>query len=113
MKHVASQSAKNEKTTSMPNPYNIGTIDRVIRYTIGAGLIGSVFYLDPNYVLSLAGLEIKLYKLLPLIGIYPAITAWLGWDPLYQVAHIKSSTQWRGDVCGSLATQTKALTQLQ
>ena len=113
MKHVANQVSNNEKTTSLPNPYNIGTIDRVIRYIIGAGLVGSVFYLNPNFALSLAGLEIKLYKLLPLIGIYPAVTAWLGWDPLYQVMRIKSSSHWRGDVCGSLTTQTKTLAKQQ
>ena len=95
----------------MRKPYNIGTLDRAIRFLLGAALIGSVFYINPEYVLSLAGMELKLYKLLPLVGIYPAITAWLGWDPIYQLARIKSDTSSRVDVCDDLVTQTKKLAQ--
>lgn len=121
MKHVANQAAnhsvkhvdKVNTANSKPlhSPYNVGTIDRMIRYSISAALIGSVFYLNPAYAFSLGGMEIKLYKILPLIGIYPAITAWLGWDPIYHIARIKSCTKMRGDVCGSLVKQAKVLAQ--
>lgn len=110
-KNADKQTADNIKTNYQRSPYNIGTIDRAIRYILGAVLVGSVFYLNPEYSFSLAGLEIKLYKIFPLIGIYPAITAWLGWDPIYQLARINSSTQLRRDVCGSLVKQAKVLAQ--
>jgi hypothetical protein len=45
------------------------------------------------------------------VGIYPAITAWLGWDPIYQLARIKSDTSSRADVCDDIVTQTKKLAQ--
>jgi hypothetical protein len=123
MKQVASQAAEKNiaqekaqqqaqrqaKNNALRNPYNIGTLDRFLRFTLGAALIGSVFYISPESVLSLAGIELKLYKLLPLIGIYPAVTAWMGWDPLYHAARIKSCTALRADVCANLVTQTKVL----
>jgi hypothetical protein len=114
-KNTNTNTNSNSKETAGINyfrkPYNIGTLDRALRFFLGAALIGSVFYINPEYVLSLAGMELKLYKLLPLVGIYPAITAWLGWDPIYQLARIKSDTPSRGDVCDDLITQTKTLAQ--
>jgi hypothetical protein len=103
------QAQRQAKNNALHNPYNIGTLDRALRFTLGAALIGSVFYISPESVLSLAGMELKLYKLLPLIGIYPAVTAWMGWDPLYHAARIKSCTALRADVCANLVTQTKVL----
>jgi hypothetical protein len=106
------QAQQQAKHNALRNPYNIGTLDRFLRFTLGAALIGSVFYISPESVLSLAGIELKLYKLLPLIGIYPAVTAWMGWDPLYHAARIKSCTALRADVCANLVTQTKVLAKL-
>jgi hypothetical protein len=105
MKHVA----KRFKTIKIPNPYNIGTVDRALRFVLGGVLVGSIFYLDPSLSLSVLGAEIALYKLLPLLGIYPAVTAWLGWDPIYHITHIKSDTELESDVCGSIVSQTKAV----
>jgi hypothetical protein len=106
MKHVAKQF----RAISLPNPYNVGTIDRAIRFVIGGVLIGSVFFVNPASILTFQGLDIALYKLLPLIGIYPALTAWLGWDPVYNIFNIRSCTGLKSDVCDDIVEQTKAVT---
>ena len=93
------------------NPYNIGSIDRGLRYFIGGILVGSVFYLGAVQTIMLFGTDFALIKILPLIGIYPAMTAWLGWDPFYELFNITSETRYKADVCDSLVEQTKAATK--
>jgi hypothetical protein len=93
------------------NPYNIGSIDRALRYFIGGVLVGSVFYVNTGTMASVFGFEFALIKILPLIGIYPAITAWLGWDPVYALFNIRSASRLKYDVCDSLVEQTKAATK--
>jgi len=55
---------------------NLTNIERVIRLFFGCSLVGSVMFLsDPfGYLI-----------LLPLIGVYPCLTAIVGWDPVYFV----------------------------
>jgi len=93
------------------NPYNIGSIDRALRFFIGGILVGSVFYLDPSLTITLFSIEFALIKVLPLIGIYPAITAWLGWDPIYELFNTTSETRFKSDVCDDLWKQAKAVTR--
>ena len=98
-------------TKTWNHPYNIGSIDRGLRFFIGGVLVGSVFYLSAEQTFSLFGIEFALIKILPLIGIYPAITAWLGWDPLYAILNITSESRLKSDICDSLVEQTKAATR--
>ena len=98
------------KIITIPNPYNIGFIDRSLRFVIGGVLFGSIFYLSPSTMVNIFGSEVMLLKLLPIISIYPLLTAWVGWDPVYHIAHIRSSTRIKGDVCADIVDQVKAAT---
>ena len=98
------------KQLTIPNPYNTGFIDRSLRFVLGGILLGSVFYLTPAATLSLFGHQVMLMKLLPIVSIYPLLTAWFGWDPVYHVARINSSTRIRGDICADIVDQVKAAT---
>ena len=98
------------KHVTIPNPYNIGSIDRSLRFVIGGILLGSVFYLTSAELFSVGGYELMLIKLLPILSIYPLGTAWLGWDPIYHLLHIKSSTRLRGDICADIVDQVKVAT---
>ena len=55
---------------------NLNGIERVLRLTLGCALIGSVL---------LSPLSFEYLVLMPLIGIYPCLTALVGWDPVYYV----------------------------
>ena len=103
---------KKRKQVTIPNPYNIGSIDRSIRFIIGGVLMGSIFYLTPTAVWSVAGTELMLMKFLPLISIYPLITAWLGWDPIYELFNTTSETRFKSDVCNGLLQQARAATRI-
>jgi hypothetical protein len=59
---------------------NIHMIERVLRLFFGCSLIGSVFFMP---------IPFDYLILLPLIGIYPCLTAIVGWDPLYYVLDIE------------------------
>jgi len=58
------------------NLNNINNIERVVRLFIGCSLIGSVMFLPAPFHYLI---------LMPLIGIYPCLTAIVGWDPVYYV----------------------------
>ena len=98
------------KRITIPNPYNIGFIDRSLRFIVGGVLLGSMFYLTPAAMVSIFGYEIMLMKLLPIVSIYPLLTAWFGWDPIYHIARINSSTRVKGDICADIVDQVKAAT---
>ncbi|WP_455366014.1 YgaP family membrane protein [Kaarinaea lacus] len=98
------------KHTTIPNPYNIGFIDRSLRFIIGGILFGSIFYLSPSAMVSIAGFEMMLVKLLPIVSIYPLLTAWVGWDPFYHLANISSSMPIKEDVCADIVDQVKTAT---
>ena len=101
------------KRVTIPNPYNIGFIDRSLRFIIGGILLGSVFYLTPTAMISILGSEIMLMKLLPIVSIYPLLTAWVGWDPFYHLANIKSSMPIKEDVCADIVDQVKTATHVK
>lgn len=104
---------KKRKHRTIPNPYNIGFIDRSLRFVIGGVFVGSVFYLAPAATISILGSEMMLMKLLPIVSIYPLLTAWFGWDPVYHIARIKSCTNIKGDVCADIVDQVKAATHVK
>lgn len=81
---------------------NVGTLDRIFRVALGAALIGSVFYLDESVFA-----QTNWWVLLPLLGIYPALTAVLGWDPVLDAKHVTSETNIPGDFPGSVKEQVE------
>lgn len=58
---------------------NMNGIERVLRLFFGCCLIGSVMITPFSF---------EYLVLLPLIGIYPCMTAIVGWDPVYFVFDI-------------------------
>ena len=65
---------------------NLGYVDRVSRFLIGAALVASVYILTTPAELSWA-----LY--LPLVGLYPLTTAMVGWDPLYAILGVNTNVK--------------------
>jgi len=61
---------------------NISGIERVVRLFIGSALIGSVMLTPAPFHFLI---------LMPLIGIYPCLTAIVGWDPVYYVFGINKA----------------------
>ena len=104
--------ARKRKQKTIPNPYNIGFIDRSLRYIVGGIMLGSVFYLSTETTVTLMGYEIVLMKLLALLSIYPLVTAWYGRDPVYHALSIKSDTNLKEDKCSDIVDQIKTATHL-
>ncbi len=61
---------------------NLGNIERVFRLFMGCSLIGSVLFVPVPF---------DYLVLLPLVGIYPCLTAIVGWDPVYYVFGINQT----------------------
>ncbi|RMD78290.1 MAG: DUF2892 domain-containing protein [Gammaproteobacteria bacterium] len=61
---------------------NLGLADRVLRGLLGMALITQVLLVEgPPSAWQLYGV---------LAGLYPALTALLGWDPVYELAGLRS-----------------------
>lgn len=58
---------------------NVGNVDKLVRYVVGATLIGSILVVTPA--------QFGLISLLPLIAIPIVISAIIGWDPIYALFH--------------------------
>ena len=104
--------ARKRKQKTIPNPYNIGFIDRSLRFIVGGVMLGSVFYLPSAAMISIYGYEIMLFKLLTLLSLYPLLTAWIGHDPIYHLLSINSATKLKEDKCGDIVDQVKAATHM-
>lgn len=78
---------------------NVGPIDRLLRFGAAALLIGQIllWWDDPAE-----------QCLLVLLGLYPAFTGMMGWDPLYAMAGARTCGRARYSVCGRLSDQLRA-----
>lgn len=83
---------------------NLGLSDRMIRLIFSA-----VFLASPAYHLALFDAHFALqHGVLMLLSIYPGLTAFLGWDPFYQMAYTKSCGATERNQCGTLPYQVDA-----
>lgn len=84
---------------------NIGLIDRVVRFVIGAGLVGTVvFYYEMEHpVLSTFGQVMAI-----IVALYPLWTCNVGWDPFYAMFGIRSGRDTGRHQLGTLPYQIKA-----
>lgn len=91
-------------------PQNIGTIDRLLRAIIGFGLLSTVFIAAKTTGTFFGySTENFPYYAVTLLSIYPALTAVLGWDPIYQVLRVRSETALKADVSGTVKEQAEAV----
>jgi len=97
---------------NIPNPYNIGFLDRSLRFIVGGAMLGAIFFLPSSVVVSMFGHEVMLLKVLVLVSIYPLLTAWIGQDPIYHLLSIDSATKLKEDTCGDIVDQVKNATHL-
>jgi Inner membrane protein YgaP-like, transmembrane domain len=58
---------------------NVGNTDKLVRFVVGAALIGSIFVITSA--------QFGWITLLPLIAIPIVISAIMGWDPIYAMFH--------------------------
>ena len=111
MRHLARHFNHNQDNReNIPNPYNVGFIDRSLRFIIGGILLGSIFYLTPATTVTVFGFEFMLMKLLALVSLYPLLTAWMGWDPVFHALSVRSSTGLKEDTCSDIVKQVKNAT---
>ncbi len=84
---------------------NIGLVDRMVRFIVGAGLIGAmVFYYGMEHpVLNIAS-QVGLI----ILALYPLWTSSVGWDPFYAMFGICSGNDTGRNQCGTLPYQVKA-----
>lgn len=81
---------------------NIGLNDRIIRGVLALLVIGYPF-------LTMQGDEFvggEVYLIF--IGLYPALTAILGWDPLYTLLNYRTCGAGHNNVCGTFPYQVKS-----
>lgn len=81
---------------------NMGLVDRVLRFILGLALIVVVLMELGN------GEALGMYAYLPIIAIYPLMTAILGWDPLYHLGHVRSCQASGRNSCGTLPYEVEA-----
>lgn len=62
--------------------YNVGRVDRAIRLLLGLAMIGTVYFVKIDSATALGG-ALQWWTLMPLFAVYPMITAFVGWDPVY------------------------------
>jgi hypothetical protein len=113
-KTMHGRASKERKTGKhkIPNPYNIGFLDRSLRFIVGGAMLGSVLTLSPTVVVSIFGYEMMLLKVLTFLSLYPLLTAWIGLDPIYHILSIDSATKLKEDKCADIVDQVKTAVHL-
>lgn len=81
---------------------NIGLTDRIVRGVLAALILGL-----PSLALSYSG-SFSWHGYVILLGIYPALTAILGWDPFYDLFHVRSCGGSRRSQCGTFPYEVNA-----
>ncbi len=77
---------------------NIGLIDRAVRILVGTGMIG-VWFFYPIETVS------AWFAILPLLGVFPMLSGFIGWCPTYAMFHTKSCGTDEHNFCGSMPDQ--------
>lgn len=82
---------------------NLGWLDRVVRFLIGAALVGvgCFFILVSSSIPNWAYYSI-------LIAVYPALTGILGWDPFYEAFSVRSCGTSERNQCGTFPYEIDA-----
>jgi Inner membrane protein YgaP-like, transmembrane domain len=84
---------------------NLGTVDRVIRCVLAVALFGASI----AHMLLFGTYLTPVHGLIALLSVYPALTGILGWDPFYQMAHVKSCRNKGRDQSGTLPFESDAV----
>lgn len=83
---------------------NVGLLDRGLRLVLGAFLLGA----PAMHLVMYGGVFTWWHGLSMLLSVYPGMTGWLGWDPLYQGIHYKTCDSSDRNRCGTLPYQVDA-----
>ena len=86
----------------LPTVQNLGLYDRSRRRVIAALMIG----LQPLNLIN--GGLFDWHGYVMLLGIYPALTAILGWDPIYALFNIRSCGGTARNACGTFPYEVDA-----
>jgi len=77
---------------------NLSKPERILRAVAAAALIGTPF---------LAQGPVEGLAWLPLVGVYPALTAWLGWDPIKGLFQRRPASLPRGEAANEPRYETE------
>ena len=84
--------------------HNMSLSDRVVRWTASAVLLGV-----PAFdLVTTGGMFTWWHGIAMLLSIYPGLTAFLGWDPIYASADYKTCDMSDRNQCGTVPYQIDA-----
>lgn len=83
---------------------NLGLVDRVVRFILATLMLGGAI----AYLIVYGTYLTPVHGLVMMLSIYPALTGIVGWDPLYQMANIRSCGPGEKNSCGTLPYQVDA-----
>jgi len=63
---------------------NVGVVDRLLRLFLGVACLAYLYI--SHYLLNITSLSL----VLALASIYPILTAWVAWDPIYEFLSIST-----------------------
>lgn len=64
---------------------NIGSVEMGFRFLLGAALIAATLFGDEVFVGEMFNGEMLVW--MALFSVYPVVTAFMSWDPVYAIAH--------------------------
>lgn len=90
-------------------PQNLGLFDRIARFAIGVAMLGggSVFVIQAGELHAYTVMEAGMLVMM-IASVYPLMTAILGYDPLYSLAHVRSCSDSGRNQCGTFPYQVRA-----
>lgn len=83
---------------------NLGLLDRTLRLLLGALLLGA----PAVHLVMYDAMFAWWHGLSMLVSVYPAMTGWLGWDPMYQAINYKTCDLSDRNRCGTMPYQVDA-----
>lgn len=81
---------------------NMGWADRTVRFAVGIAMVVVVLMEIES------GGSLGMVAYLPILAIYPLMTAILGWDPLYSAGHVRSCDSTGRNQCGTFPYEVEA-----
>ena len=75
---------------------NLGLLDRAVRLIVGGAMLAVVAFDGAS------GTVLGWHAYVAIISIYPLMTGFVGWDPLYSLGHVKSCDLSDRNRCGTL-----------
>lgn len=91
-------------THELETVQNLGLVDRVVRFILAAALLGGAI----AHLMLYGTFITPVHGLFMVLSIYPGLTSIVGWDPFYQMIHVKSCGIGERNQCGTFPYEIDA-----